>query len=38
MGSAGFVFCTEGLKEGYIKKTILEQGFGSEKVLDLLRG
>ena len=37
-GVSGLCFCTEGLKEGFIKKTILEQGFGSEKVLDLLRG
>ena len=37
-GVSGLWFCTEGLREGFIKKTILEQGFGSEKVLDLLRG
>ena len=37
-GVSGLCFCTEGLREGFIKKTILEQGFEGEKVLDLLRG
>lgn len=37
-GVSRLCFCTEGLREGFIKKTILEQGFEGEKVLDLLRG
>ena len=38
-GSAGFGFAQRGSGKALsLKKTILEQGFGSEKVLDLLGG